>query len=92
MGDLIFLFNQEFCRKCGAKLIIVQENKACVIKACPLCDLPVGSPELPPLFKNHCWNCGGPINSDCCVPSETPGMGYHCPLCGKDLREFYDRR
>jgi len=40
------------------------------------------------VYINHCWNCGCIIDSRVCRRSQTPGMGYHCNTCGKDLTEW----
>lgn len=70
---------------------------------CSRCGSPINTPECvfctdhPPLFPpvfvphiylNHCWKCGSTINSRTCRRSQTPGMGYHCSVCGKDLTEW----
>jgi len=41
-------------------------------------------------YINHCWGefCSGQIDSRTCQKSKLPDMGYHCPLCGKDLSEY----
>jgi hypothetical protein len=51
------------------------------------CGLPKEDPKNIS-YINHCWNCGTEIDSIFCVESSTPGMGYHCKLCGKDLKEW----
>jgi len=39
-------------------------------------------------YVNVCWNCRSSIDSNQCVKSSIPGMGYHCNICGKDLSEY----
>ena len=51
------------------------------------CGLPEEDPKNTS-YINHCWNCGTKIDSACCVESSTPGMGYHCKLCGEDLTKW----
>lgn len=55
------------------------------------CGLPEEDTRLYSTYINHCWNCKSAINSDICKLSNTPEMGYHCNLCGKDLTEWKQR-
>ncbi len=52
---------------------------------CPVCDIPYDA-EMK-VYEFQCWvdKCNGVGNSLTCVKSSNPGMGYHCPVCGKDL-------
>jgi hypothetical protein len=68
------------CKDCKAEII----NAEC------LCGLPEEDPKAK-IYSNHCWNCSSSINSLNCVKSSTPGMGYHCNCCGKDLTEWKRR-
>jgi hypothetical protein len=47
-----------------------------------------------PIYQNHCWvnGCNGQIDSRINPRSQTPGMGFHCLLCGKDLTEWKLRK
>lgn len=54
---------------------------------CP-CELMRSSNDNTRVYINHCWNCKAPINSDTCMLSLNPGMGYICNECGKDLTEW----
>ena len=68
------------CPECNAEIT----NAEC------LCGLPEEDPKAK-IYSNHCWNCHTSINSQICVKSSTPGMGYHCSFCGKDLTEWKRR-
>ncbi len=71
---------RDTCSKCGAPINTPE---------CVFCTKPPLFPPMPTaVYINHCWNCKANIDSRVCRKSETPGMGYHCPVCGKDLTEF----
>lgn len=74
------------CHKCRCKLTHMGGN----VWICIICDLPNPSAHLWPsiVYENHCWNCPGGVDSRYSVKSATPGMGYHCNLCGEDLTKW----
>lgn len=71
--------------------LVVQETSKCNECKAPIYDgqCLCGLPEMDyKVYINHCWNCGDTINSLTCAKSLTPGMGYYCQSCGKDLTEW----
>ena len=48
---------------------------------------PLNESMLTPIYINHCWKCGAPIDSVSCLPSDFGSDigGWKCPICGEDL-------
>jgi len=68
------------CRDCNGPIIMGECG----------CGLPEEDDRNVP-YINHCWNTScnhAPIDSRTCRKSIIPGMGYHCPVCDKDLTEW----
>jgi len=65
-------------------------TRGCEVMHCIHCDLSKDEHGTY-VYQNHCWNTScnhAPIDSGVCKKSVRPGMGYHCPICGKDLTEW----
>lgn len=80
------------CDRCKSDMELIESNETCEVYACLYCDIlklpaPIVPKEVIP-YINHCWSCHSGIDSRICVKSSTPGMGYHCNVCGNDLKGY----
>jgi hypothetical protein len=76
------------CDRCDNTLIVEDVlTDGSFIASCPSCDMPT-PPEY--VYINHCWKCGGNIDSRNCMKSLIPNMGYHCKSCGEDLTNYFN--
>jgi len=86
----VHLLTNKICPKCLSKMICMEVYHDHQIWVCMYCDLP--QEEIECCYTSVCWSCGSDIDSRTCRKSDTPTMGYHCNLCGKDLTEWKLKR